>query len=362
MQEKNTNINSPIINLLVQPRFRVLRHLVLFILIVSVSLGFIWHMVEDGIVMTPIQKYGGVLLFTSVFLGGCYLNIYVLTPCLLLKNKWLSYFCCLLAIVAFVITSIVLFEEIFYKEDLPQSLKSHEEANYMIGFVNILSSFLSIFLLFAGTTTFVIFSHWAQDMRRAEALQSTTVQLELELLENQINPHFLFNMLNNANIMIKTNPDMAKHIIVRLEEMLRYQMDGSSREKVQLKDDISFLNDFLELEKIRRDFFDYTISTEGNAENIQIPPLLFITFVENAVKHNTDSRAASYVHILFKVTEVSLIFICENSIPDKPFSKQTGGIGLTNIKRRLELLYGNNYLLEQNKTDTKYTVKLELKL
>jgi len=144
--------------------------------------------------------------------------------------------------------------------------------------------------------------------------------------------------------------------------MLRYQMNDSSREEVSLKEEILFLNDFLELEKTRRDHFNYTISKEGEPDDILVPPLLFITFVENAVKHNQDSRTASYVHLLFRKTAWELTFICENSIPLKSPCKQVGGLGLANIKRRLDLLYKDDYTLEQTKTETNYTVKLELKL
>jgi len=355
MQEKN--INNPLIYLLIQPRFRIIRHLVLIVFTLGIAMGFIWHMLEEKGQLGPLQQYGGLFLFTSVFLGGSYLNIYVLTPRLLLRNKWILYFCSLSGLVALVIIVVILFQML-----LSEDRNSSGDLNYMVLFINLLSSSLSIFLLFAGTTTIVLFSHWIQDTQQASELESATMQLELELLENQINPHFLFNMLNNANIMIKTNPDMAEHIIAKLEEMLRYQMDESSREKVYLEEEMAFLNDFLELEKIRRDFLDYTISIEGNIENIQIPPLLFITFVENAVKHNVDSRAPSYVHIRFIVTGRVLTFICENSVPKQALTKQTGGIGLVNVRRRLDLLYNNDYSLEQIKTDTKYTVKLELNL
>lgn len=118
----------------------------------------------------------------------------------------------------------------------------------------------------------------------------------------------------------------------------------------------------MDLEKTRKDYFDYTISLEGEYDYIKITPLLFITFVENAVKHNQDSKATSYVHILFKIEKEKLVFVCENSILQSTSNKKVGGIGLANIKRRLNLLYKRNYSLEQSKTDTNYTVKLELKL
>lgn len=314
-------------------------------------------MQERGLSMSSFDIYAGLLVFTIIFLGGCYLNMYFLTPRFLLKNKWSIYFYSLIGMTFFIIGIIALTQFFLIKRD-----NMFEGITCIAITINLLSTFLSIFLLFVGTSTLVLFKNWILDMQQSDELESTTLQMELKLLENQINPHFLFNMLNNANIMIKKDPDIALHIIAKLEDMLRYQMNDSTRKKVRLSEEILFLNDFLELEKTRRDYFNYTISQEGISDNIQIPPLLFITFVENAVKHNHDSQATSYVDISFKIIENKLNFICENSIPQIPPAKQTGGIGLINIKRRLNLLYKDDYVLEQTKTSTTYTIKLEIKL
>ena len=162
--------------------------------------------------------------------------------------------------------------------------------------------------------------------------------------------------------MVDEDPDTASEILTKLEDMLRYQIDDSSKDKVSLSVDIQFLTRFLDLEKTRRDYFDYTISEEGNIGAIEVPPLLFIPFVENAVKHNSDSDNASYVHLHFNVDHNYLYFICENSKPKKPEERAVGGLGLINIRRRLDLLYAKNYTLEINITDTTYTVNLQLNL
>lgn len=350
--------NSFIISLLVSSRWRVARHLILLALTASVSTGFVWFAQEQGQLMSMYEKYGKLLFFTALFLGGCYLNIYLLVPRLLVKNRWGAYFGSLLGIALPIIVVAILIQTVA-EESIDNPF---EVVDYFVMVVNLMSATLSIFLLFAGTTTFVLFKYWIQDKQQSEELESATLQLELKLLENQINPHFLFNMLNNANIMIKKDPDVALHIIGKLEEMLRYQLKGGTQEKVYLADEMVFLTDLLEMEKTRRDYFSYTISKEGEVDNVQIPPLLFITFVENAVKHNQDSRTSSYVDISFTINREKLIFVCKNSIPQRPSNKEVGGIGLANIKRRLNLLFKDNYWLEQTKTDTSYTVKLELKL
>lgn len=354
---KTNNNDNIIVRLLISPRWLILRHSILLGFIFLISAGFVWHLQEEGKLDSNFIKYGLLVLFIAIFLGGSYLNIYILTPRLLLKNKWESYFISLFGIVLFIIVTIFFVQTLLDKED-----NSIKEINYFIIAVNILSSFFAIFFLFAGTTTLLLFKHWIQDIQETEELKSSTLQMELKLLENQINPHFLFNMLNNANIMVDEDPDLASKILVKLDDLLHYQINDSTREKVCLSADITFLTDFLELEKTRRDYFEYCILEEGDLENTEIPPLLFIPFVENAVKHNSDSEKLSYINILFRKENNKLIFTCDNSKPKNPVKRKDGGLGLTNIKQRLDLLYGKNYSLQQNETETTYTVHLTLSL
>ncbi|MBK5720872.1 histidine kinase [Dysgonomonas sp. Marseille-P4677] len=346
------------IRLLTSDDLRIFRHLTLFLFIFFVSAGIVWDMQETKLLTNAFEKYGCLFFVIFLFLIDSYLNIYILIPRLLLKGRWNVYFCSLLGVVAPIMGFIIVVQMVI----LERERHPFDDINLLIVIINSMSSVLALFLLFAGTTSLVLFKNCLQDMQQSEELESTTLQLELKLLENQINPHFLFNMLNNANIMIKKDPNVASHIIGKLEEILRYQINDNTREKVYLKEEILFLNDFLELEKTRRDYFTYTISENGDISDIQVPPLLFITFVENAVKHNKDSLNVSYVHLFFKITKNRLIFICENSLPSRNTNKQVGGIGLANIQRRLNLLYKDNYSLENTKTDISYTVTLELKL
>jgi len=357
------NSNNIVIKLLVSPRLRIVRHLILWVLILTISISFVGTDRDESISTGTPQKYATMFSFAFlIILLNCF-NIYVLTPRLLLKNKWGLYFFSLLGLVIVMIIFIILFEVFFGAGDGSEPDASNDFLTYLMLLINIVSGCQVFILLFAGTSTFVVFKRWILDMRQSEELRSATLQMELKLLENQINPHFLFNMLNNANFLIKNKPDVAIHIIGKLEEMLSYQMNENSFEKVILKKEILFLNDFLELEKIRRDFFTYTISEEGYTDNIKIPPLLFITFVENATKHSQNTQSPSFVDIVFKVDGDWLIFICTNSVPpEAPYKKQVGGIGLSNITRRLDLLYENNYSLDQTKTDTKYVVNLKLKI
>jgi len=151
-------------------------------------------------------------------------------------------------------------------------------------------------------------------------------------------------MLNNANVLTKKDPNKASEVLMKLSDLLRYQLYDSARDKVLLTSDIRFIEDFLNLEKVRRDNFDFLISKEGDLSGVQIPPLLFISFVENAVKHNNDTEKLSFVNLFFNVSNNELSFKCINSKPKiKAIKNVTGGLGLKNIKRRLELLYPSTH-------------------
>ena len=227
----------------------------------------------------------------------------------------------------------------------------------------IISSVIQLSLIIAGASAVIVFQDYIKNGQRIGQLENATIQSELEQLKNQINPHFLFNMLNNANVLIKESPAEAVLVLSKLKDLLKYQLKDSVSEKVRLKDDISFLNDYLNMEKIRRDNFDFIVSTEGNTEDVTLPPLLFIPFVENAVKHNNDNKKLSYVHLYFKVEEKSLTFICINSKPAEQRERRTdGGIGLANIRRRLELLYDTDHSLQIDDTDITYTINLRLNI
>lgn len=190
-------------------------------------------------------------------------------------------------------------------------------------------------------------------------LQQINLKTELEQLKSQINPHFLFNTLNNLLVLTKTDPDKAGQVLLGLSDLLRYQLYDSSQDRIQLSKDIAFINNLLALEKIRKDDFDYQVNTEGKIDGLALPPFLFIPFIENAIKHGASSVGHSWLTVNFKLDGKKLIFTAENSKP--PIKKQLpGGLGLNNIKRRLELLYPNDHQLDIKDDAHTYFVTLTI--
>jgi len=347
-------IDNILPDFLLKRKFRLHRHLLLQFIIFIITINIFWD-TPDELLTDRFTIWVCYFLLINLMV---YFNIYVLVPRLLFKDKVLLYI-----ISAFVLVFIVIIGIGIMQSFLPASAAGQPEDISMPRVIlAIISSTLSMSLLLAGISAFLLFRYWIRNNQRINELESSTLQSEIKFLKSQINPHFLFNMLNNANIMVHEDPEVASYILVKLDDLLRYQINDSTKESVDLNADILFLTDFLELEKTRRDHFEYSITKNGDIDNVQIPPLLFIPFVENAVKHNSDSEKKSYVNIHFELENNILSFVCENSKPLNPVRREKGGIGLSNIRRRLDLLFGKNYLLELKDEETLYTVNLRLEL
>lgn len=340
------------LRLLVDSRYRVFRHFLLFSLsMLIISVNIYLDVIEGKEYLTR-----NCIVQSLILLIPIYLSVFILTPRLLLKNKLGKY----VFFVFLVIALAILFSYLLRQEDIE---REYELYQFWLSAFFFISSVIQVSLIIAGASAVIVFQDYVKYGQRIDELENATMQSELEQLKNQINPHFLFNMLNNANVLIKENPVEAVHVLSKLKDLLKYQLKDSTSETVYLAHDIRFLTDYLNMEKIRRDNFDFIISTEGETVHITVPPLLFIPFVENAVKHNNDNRKLSYVHLYFKMEEEQLIFICINSKPAEQKEKPVdGGIGLANISRRLQLLYDTDCSLQINETDITYTVNLRLKL
>ncbi len=330
----------------VSKKYRWFRHSILIIF----SISALYYTEPEY--TEPAEMYSRIMLFMQVMVMS-YVNMYYLVPKFLFKNNYLAYGISAIAVIALVALSHDLFAAVFEPDLLP-----HQNDN--INFISF--SFVTLVLIIASAAV-KLFQQWVLDAQLIYELKQAKTSAELEQLKNQINPHFLFNMLNNANVLIKKDPDKASQVLIKLSDLLRYQLYDSSREKVFLTSDIHFLEDFLNLEKIRRDSFDFIISKEGDLNGVQIPPLLFISFVENAVKHNNDSEKASYVNVEFKSHNGELTFKCTNSKPIvKAVKNISGGLGLANIKRRLQLLFPDAHELKIEDSAANFRVILSIKL
>lgn len=284
-----------------------------------------------------------------------YINMYILVPRFFFRTYYILYVF-LLMTMGFLGLNAISYVMSFFAEFQIDNCNGKKGGIY-----EGLMMCISIILV---TTTVKLLQKWIRDSMKIVELNSLTLNMELNALRNQINPHFLFNMLNNVKALIRTDPEKATVVILKLSEFLRYQLYENNEEKTMLTSEIDFLSNFLNLEKIRRENFEVNIESPNDKRVLNstfIPPNLFTTFVENAVKHSVDiSGKESYVRVNIEIKDKNLHFECRNSqnsdfpIPESNYS----GLGLVNIKRRLELLYQNTFTLNINSTKNEYIVNL----
>jgi len=288
--------------------------------------------------------------------------MYIFIPRYLFKGRYLTYLFSLVVAITLTYLVVKLINNTYFE---PYRIVHRKVFSSL--FREILAATNILTVLVFSSTSIKLFQQWARDTERINELEKNSMQLELKELKNQINPHFLFNMLNNVNVLVKKNPDKASMTILKLSDFLRYQLYDNNQDSVLLSSEIQFLKDFMELEKIRRDEFTFDLLIENKSSNedlvsqLVLPPNLFITFIENAIKHSVDLDNPSEVKILFQIFDNQLIFISSNTKPEEPIEiTQKGGLGLVNVKRRLELLYDKDFSLKIEDTNRNYTATLTL--
>ena len=191
-----------------------------------------------------------------------------------------------------------------------------------------------------------------------------TVVAELTWLKHQLSPHFLFNTLNNISSLTQIDPDKAQESIGQLSDLLRYALYDSEADKVSLAAEMEFMSNYVDLMALRCNELT-TVEKEFKApqEHVEVAPLLFISLVENAFKHGVNARYPSFVNVGMFYADGVITFRCANSLFEKQGSDHIGsGIGLENMKRRLELLYPGKYTYEQKADNDTYTVEVKLQV
>ena len=343
---------DPFVRWLLSPEKRWTRHLVLiFFLAVLVFSGD----VEDY----PPSLYAVVMIGAMVMvLLLPYINMYVFVPRYLFKGKYVQYFFWVMVGVLFYIVFFFFVAKVLRTFQLHPQAEKEETIGSLVSFI------VALGILVAASTAIKLFQRWVRDNYRIAHMENEKLNAELEQLKSQVNPHFLFNMLNNANVLTRTDPQKASEVLYSLSDLLRYQLYGSQSDRVPLSAEINFLQDLLGLEKIRRDNFTFSITQVQLTKQVMVPPLLFITFVENAVKHSADAKNPSYVQLKFEAKDAALSFECSNSKPQimRKDHEEPGGLGLLNISRRLELLFPERHNIAVNDQPDNYSVTLTLHL
>lgn len=212
------------------------------------------------------------------------------------------------------------------------------------------------------------------DQRQLTELEHKNLEQQLEYLKYQLNPHFLMNTLNNIHALVDIDGERAKEAIIQLSKILRYVLYETNNKRVSINKELEFMQNYTDLMRMRYgkklQFTDTScqLVTPGTDQPQMIPPLLFISFVENAFKHGVSYQQPSFIEITGKRYKDKqehnrLLWSCRNSKHQKQQQTtvpQQGGVGMANVRQRLDIIFGNNYTLNVNETDNTYEVTLDI--
>jgi two-component system LytT family sensor kinase len=309
---------------------------------------------NDGITVMEIVR---MLISLTFYLLVVYINLGYLVPKFLNQKNFMTYVLLLLAMVAVFTPIKVLLLYITHDEVDPRE--------FLV--MNQHTIFLLLFVVAGGSTVIKIISDWQRHQRDRKELETQRMQSEIKFLKSQINPHFLFNTLNSLYALTLKKSDKAPEIVIKLSEMMRYMLYESNERRVPLQKEVNYIQNYLALEALRQSGqADIVFNVEGQITDQTIAPLIFIPFLENSFKHGLNHQISEgYVHVTMKVLDNKLLLRIVNSKPAQaplPTEKNSGGIGLANVERRLNLLYPTQYKLDIEDNDKEHIVELSLAL
>ena len=303
------------------------------------------------------------LLMIFTFMGLIYLNTNVLIPKYLFKGRWKAYAVYMGYLIGFMslfmMSGLYILKQ-YYK--IPDQIVTINPVFFLFLLINVIA-FILYFLTFSFT---LFFRRWVNDQQLLNKLENDNLQTELTRLKEQVQPDFLSKMLDEAQLLAKKDADKASALIFKLSSLLRYQLYESAREKVFLSDEIRFVTDYLDLEKMCDERLEYKIQVENEVRYIQIPPLLFMPIIEYAVRKEVENEEGTEKHIAirFQEKEEGLLFTCVYRCMEadtRQRMSQTPVPALDQLQKRLELLYPGHYLLE-NQYDHQSSCTTSLKL
>lgn len=298
-----------------------------------------------------------------------YLNYAYLTPQFFLQNRKKVFFL-LIIISVFLLMIAFDFAMNHLPIDIPEYVGSHKRPNRnpIIKLLGVDPKYFLGFMMFSimmgFSTGMAVLNHFKKIKLEQKEMEKAQQETELAFLRNQISPHFFFNALNNIYALVSINGDEAQKAIEKLSGLMRYLIYDSDNKKVHISKEINFLQNYIDLmaQRVNKKV-DISVDIQKTTKDFSVPPLLFIPFVENAFKHGVSYRDASFIKVFMKCEENQIVFNCVNSAhPQEKKKEASSGLGIHNIKRRLDLLYGSKAKLEILDDDTCYDVKLNIPL
>lgn len=316
-----------------------------------------------SIVTIQIKKTQSIFLFLPIVtlylapnLVSFYSSYFYLFPKFLFRKKFSLLICCgaLFCLISALLGSLI--STIFFGFDQPVFNDSNEFIGFTVSLTLIAAVHSVIALVIRGFIT------WFDEIKIKEELTQKNYETELALIKSQINPHFLFNTINNIDVLITKDSAKASAYLNKLSDILRYMVYETKSEKIPLVKELDYIEKYLELEKIRTTNPNYVIfEVNGEPNNLQIAPMIFFPFIENAFKHTENNKKFNSINIKISIDETMINFECKNTYQNSADKKQDfGGLGNELIRKRLMLLYPEQHELKISDNDGVYQVKLTL--
>lgn len=281
---------------------------------------------------------------------------YHLIPNLLLKNKKKKFF-------AFAFVTIVMFFYIQLLLTLFLAVRQLADGYRLFPeMLDIVMLFFNLFFVVFIAIAIKFYKRWNEKDFQEQKVQKEKVEAELQMLKTQINPHFLFNTLNSIYVLAMKQSEQTANTVMKLSDILDYILYRIDTPKIDISNEKNIIKNYIDLEKIRfTNRVDIDFKTDLKSKDIQIPPMLIIPFIENAFKHGVaKSMERSWIKISIVETSEALNIVVANSITQNNLGSKTGGIGLTNVKKRLNILYGEKYQLDISEKQKQYFVSLSI--
>ena len=289
------------------------------------------------------------LLFNVLLIAFFYLNMYVLIPKVLTKKSWVHYLISIL--VCFVVIALA-------SELINNLLASNAFRPRPIYFTS-----LNFFLVFGLSTALRLSGDRGQFERERKERENETLKSELSLLRSQVSPHFMFNVLNNLASLARKKSDQLESVIIQLSQLMRYMLYDPGEKKVTVNNEIEYLKSYIELQKLRFGN-DITIDFDANVNNGDLPiePMLLIPFVENSFKHGTGMITDPMIAVKLSMEDSTLNFFVKNKFNGNiaETKDSSSGIGIQNVRRRLDLLYKDLHELKIYEQGQWFKVELKL--
>ncbi|MGB8194567.1 MAG: sensor histidine kinase [Chitinophagaceae bacterium] len=351
----------------------ILFHVLGWLLLFSLIAAFVYNEPESGGITSQVLS-PNFLLFCSLFVVLFYLNTHLLIPELYLKKKFLLY----LVITAVLLTAIFFvrpFDQLHLRdggmrpdhgpppdremfEPGPERGGPRRGGKAPVDIVSI--------VLFAMTWStgiaLTLMREWRKTQEKATRAEADKTQAELSFLRAQINPHFLFNTLNNIYSLAVTKNDHTPAAIMKLSNIMRYVTDDAMETEVSLQSEVDCITDYIDLQRLRLSqsaSVEYTLSGEFERKNIS--PLLLMTFIENVFKYGVSAHEPSPIIIKISADDNTVTLYCRNKIFSTRQNLERTGIGISNTKQRLEHLYPGRHELKIEESEGFYTVELRIR-